>query len=384
MKILKYLLLMILGWVLVCQNPAALSQTNSGEVKLKDTPISKVRAELKNIFKLRWQDDQLKIDKVHWKTIAEKNRIRDPYASYFRRSRFPEDAKFISSLFHAVTSKLGSRGTSISSSGTAFTRTARSGDLNSTLSADTDFVELKFQEKSKSNQVLSLRISKDGQFRIMLLGGDEMLILEQMKKGKVRIVCDIGNGPRVYVGKSFRDFAKNDTTEMSTELGILMNHIGISKPILPMDQVVKKAVWAKLELLSNSDVQDQFDVLAKQLDAPRFSVRQTASLKINNKYDLFIVAISNELKKQSISPERKSRLRDIIRANSQSNQIADVIRGFELLDSPDYLIRLGQSDPQKKEMKILLDRLRKITKHDAGDQIADWAKWAAANSSNKD
>ena len=381
MKLLSYSLLiaiLLAGF----QTPGLQAQKkgstqDSKKIKLEESPLSKQSEHLKDIFKLQWKDEQLEIDKEHWKTVAKKSRIRDPYSSYFRRSRFPADAQHVSTLFHAVTSKLRNRGTSISSSGGAFTRVARSTELESKLSVDENNVVLEFQEQSDTNRMLSLRLTKDGKFRIMLLGDDELLILDQMKKGRVRIVCDIGNGPRVYTGKSFREFAKTDTTVMSTELGLVMEHFGIAKPILPMDQAVKKAVWAKLELLGNENIQQQFDALVKQLNSGEFTVRQTATDAINQKYELFVVAIGAEMKKPDISPECKSRLTTIIRLNARSNQIADVIRGFELLDSADYLIRLGQSNPEKPEMKLLIKQLRKITNHDAGDRIDDWVKWAS-------
>ena len=366
---------------LMAQKRTNQDNSQSSKIELGDSPISKARDQLKDIFRLRWQDDQLQIDREHWNTVAKQSKIRDPYSTYFRRTNFPADAKHISTLFHAISIKFGNRGTSLSSGGKSFTRTSRSTTLESRLTVNENFVTVEFQEIDKPRRSLSLRLNRDGHFRIMLLSQKEMLILEQAKSGSVRLVCDIGNGPRVFSGKSFREFARNDETPLSTELGILMEHFGIVKPILPMDQSVKKAVWAKLVLLSDNSVQAQFDKLVKQLDAPQFQVRQAAMNKINDKYDLFLLSIAAELKKESITPESKSRLSRIIKTNSRSNQIADVIRGFELLDSPEYLIRLGKSKPKNQEYKYLIDRLKKITSHDAGDRIEDWEKWAAEKKS---
>ena len=194
---------------------------------------------------------------------------------------------------------------------------------------------------------------------------------------------DAGNGPRALSGNSFRELVRRDGELLSNELGQIMTHFGITKPMLPHDEIVKKSVRARLELLHGMDASKSFNQLVDQFASQDFEVREQASRMINQKYDLYLSLISQKLKEPSVTPEVKIRLNRIVKQNARANQISDVIRGFELLDSAEYLIQLAEESVASKtdpDLPVFVaSRLKELTGQDFGNDLAGWKKWVNAN-----
>ncbi len=364
--------------VACCAVPSA-AQKSDADTGMEVGQLQKAKVELNDIFKLRWKDDQLQIDEDHWIAAAGKSTTRDPYARIMERGNYPKSAKYISQLFCNVATKLGARNRGMSSSGTnQMTRTMASGELNATLTVGTERCSIEFTELNKPGRTLSLRSYKDGRMTIMILGGKEMLVIDQTADGAIRIMMDAGKGPRALFGKSFRELARSQGDLLSTELGQMMDHFGIAKPMLPYDEAVKRSVRARLELLHGMDAEKTFKELVDQFRSSEFSAREQASIKIDEKYDLYLSLISRELKRDDLQPEARLRLSRIVKQNSKANQISDVVRGFELLDSPEYLIAIGLDEKQAddKNLKTFVSaRLKQITEQDFGQDLSAWKKW---------
>jgi hypothetical protein len=291
----------------------------------------------------------------------------------------PKEYESLATLFQGVTAKLGQRGMSGGSSGNSAHQTFSSGSAQGGLYLSRNDVRIQITEQEKPGRSFSFRTTKDGAFSFVISGGLSFLVIDQVKDGRVRVVFEGSQGTKVLSGKSFRDIVMNNGKLLAEELQPIVEHYGIQLPMLPHELTIKKSVMSRLLSLDGLDV-EKFERLCEQLGDKEFDTREKSTRELSENYDYFLPLINIKLGEEGVPVEVRMRLKRIIKSNSQSNQIAEVIRSFELLDSPQYLLSLiedkkvGANDKQAAN-EVVFKRLRKVTKKEFGNNVADWQKW---------
>jgi len=309
----------------------------------------------------------------------------------------PSETADLAKLFGEIGTRWGQRSMSGGSSGNVWHRSFTSASGSGEIRIRPGLIKLELTEASKPSRCLSYRDSLDGNFSITVFGGKTLLIIDQQSDGKIRVVFDVGNGVKAMTENSFRDFAVAHSQELATELLPLLQHFGIVPPLMPQDSIVVNAVHAQLKILEGID-EAKFDELCSKLNSKQFSDRESATTEINNNYELYLSLITAKLNTKDAAPEVRSRLMSVIAANSKSNEIADLIRSFQLTESPSYLLTLLKKaarspaeNPVVKETekseksnpglsnieikRLVIRRLQKLTGQKFGEDIQRWEAW---------
>ena len=276
-----------------------------------------------------------------------------------------------STAFFALTSNL-SGSLQRTSSGSKRTMKFRNPNMSASaqLTIPENDVQMLFGERKEPNRQLVLAQSDDGMFVFKYSGDDFLVELRQEKNGRVQLVRMLEEKKETYQGLDFVGLRKQHPEIIDQWLLPLMEHSGVSIPVLAENEEIVDAVLAKLEAFSQRA--DEFERLVKQLNAREYETRNMATEKIVANRSLWQGQIEKKLEQQQLPLETRVRLQSAMSLNHEESQVDQLIRDQDLLNSPEYLVSLlGVANANQS--KLIVRRLKQIT----GLPFSTAAQWRA-------
>ncbi len=365
----------------------ALSCQEESKLGFENGAFQTVTANLNAMFKLRTKKNGLALDRESWKSVpAELSRA---HAGMFDSADVSEDLKKLLGMFFNLRSVGGARGGGFGggSSGRAggrigvnfrFNNSAMSGSIDISDRALT----LILTELDGPRRNLMLIDDDEGKLKLILSGDDATVIINQKADGKLHITGIIGEQVAIGSAESFPELV--DRYPDFERIGVfdLLRHNGIKMPLLVSDTRVKQRVISRLVAMEQIQPA-KTEKLFADLDSDDFQVRDAATDTFSKNFETYAELIKEKQQEENLSFEVKSRLAQIIKKNSQQDEVSDLISSANLLGSADYLVSLIPKQDKEQVKQAIIRRLKQITKQDFGEDVIAWQQWIEQQRNHK-
>ena len=383
-------LLCICVWTLILVD---CSWSQSSDSTFADGPLQDVAPAMNELVRLKIVDRRLKL-RSDWggrNANASKQDLIDLEFEKLKKRGFDNAnaAQLAERIFRSSNSKspfskvffalAGGRSSSMhqSSSGSKKAMSFRSANLAAVAELRTsgNDIDLQIVERLEPKREFKLRQLGNGAFGLDYSGDDFSIRLDQKLNGRIELTRTINEKTESFQAADFIELRKKNLKIIDDWLLPLMEHVGVSIPMLADNQEIVAAVLTKLTNSSKS--KDEFERLAKQLDSESYDTRVLAGERIKANRNQWKELIEEKLKSEQLPLEVRARLLAVNTGGPNESQIDQIIRDQNLLNAPDYLIGLLSAADSGQE-KLIVDRLQQITgaRFERPDQWNEWLKKA--------
>ena len=216
-------------------------------------------------------------------------------------------------------------------------------------------IEMSFHEKTGPKRKCTVQQNDD--FLFEYAGADFLIKLAQKPDKSIELILKNGDESNTYTGEDYEDLVNQHTDVIKNELLPIFHHIGIGIPLTSDSKLVKDAVRLRLIGIHGSSARE-FKKLVAKLDSDYFEQREEANRILMDDLEKWRNQIEIELSKR-LSPEVRYRLTALIKGNQSENEVDQIIKNQELLNSADYLTTLfdGANEQQTGAINRQLQQL---------------------------
>ena len=294
----------------------------------------------------------------------------------FGGMRFHQQRPGVEKAFFAIPSQFGGMSRGSSGSGERRRLSFSTSDLSGIAMLANDDVRFAFEENGSSERSFELRDTGDGKVQFTFAYDQFFLRFLQTQKGATQLIWVNKDQVKVYTGDTFADFIQKNPAPTKQLLFPLLDRLGVKMPLDKMDPRLLSAVIARLERMhANED--EKVKQLVKDLDSDSFKTRKTASEELANGYQQWSDQIAKYASDSSLSPEGRTRLKEIIGSNDKS-EIEQFMDDQNLLESTPYLVKLLEVADDKQKA-LVAEQLKQVTGEEFGEDLEAWTQWLLKN-----
>lgn len=252
-------------------------------------------------------------------------------------------------------------------------------DMLGSLRVSGDSIRLAFQETAAAGRELRLSDDAAGEFTLTVNSHDLLVDFRQQSSGECRLIV-INEEVSVFRAADFAAFVEQHPAAVDGCLVPVLKAFGIGPPLLKSAPEVQAIVLALLEG-ERGETDERFEQLVADLDAASFETRTQATELLANEFPLWQERIQNRLlDRDSLSPEAIKRLRDILEAHAEKQDLFEFVERQNLTGSAGYLVWLLELSAAEHRPAVV-EKLQRLTGQTLGDDPAGWKKWLADSGS---
>jgi len=316
------------------------------------------RSAISNLLRLKWNGNQLALDRDHWdtafagKTVGD---IREDVDHLLQKkgaptSRADEDENAARMAFmrqrHNDQSNVERLFGELNQTGTG-SSSRSSGNGQVKISFDDGSIQARIDSRNGSFefQILEaagpgrlLRVADSPQGLLVMLVGDMVHRFHQSKNGEVRLVEVLDDEDVVTIkAASFAELYRDHPQVVEQRLIPLLDHVGIVPPASRFDPQIVDRLVERIAVDSN-EIRQEVMALVEDLDGNKFTKREAASEQLRENLDQyyeFLVPLQDET---SLSREARARIRKLLIEKPRATAELDVaISAMQLTSNQEYL-----------------------------------------------
>ena len=364
-----------------------------------DGALEEVSAEMEKLLELKWNGDNLALrrdwnERLKQEKAGDKDEgdelndeikkliergIPEQHAEQLakvklRQGMMQKSRPGVEKAFMAIPT----RGGSTSSGGSGDRRSLRfsSRELSGAAVVTNDNLRFEFTENNGDERNFKISDNGEGQIKFEFSFDNLFIRLVQSDTGKTQLIYIDNDQADVYVGDTFFEFMKLNPRVSEELLFPLLKRLGVKTPLGRKDPRILAAAIIRLERM-NAPNNKNVAELIKDLDSDSYQVRQAASKDLNKGYEQWSVTIKKHAEDTKLSLEARVRLKEIVDEKGE-NEIANLINGMRLLDSPDFLVSVLESANDTQKASVV-KQLEKVTDQTHGTDLQAWKKWLQEN-----
>jgi hypothetical protein len=209
----------------------------------------------------------------------------------------------------------------------------RSERMEARLSTTPSSFSFDFSENDARAAILRIREDEASGLSISTLG-DVTFRFQQAPDGAVDIVELAGDDAQRFKAPSFADFYRENVAYCELRFLPLLDHLGITVPMLRLDDQVIHCVIAELEAMQNRHAGDA-EKLVERLDSEQYAVREQAARELRDGIAIFAPSLKAALD-EPLSIEARMRIKSLLQ-DAKPSQTEDMIAALQLLSDVEYL-----------------------------------------------
>ncbi len=392
--------LVLLGCAVIvtaeAKKPATTIQ--AGEKKQVESGFEKgkfqdLTVRINGLLKLTWKGSALRLDRKHWEKDfegktkdealkmlkAERRGRRNMWGGgdwSVREAREMLDMNPVERAFKRLQSACGSNSSGSGSGGNHKYEYFRGGDLNGRIDIIGKSVAVTLEEINSPGRKIAVRDDGWGLLRIMVSDakGDLLLVAGQSSKGRFSVAHVSGDTVFAATGESFKDFYAKHQRYVDERFFPVLKHMGIIVPWGQYNPKVKQTVLAKIVGPLTPDQAARGKTLIEQLNDNSFKKRREATGILSAQFARYRELIEQAAKKKSNPPETASRLKKIVKENTEQGDIEKFVTGRKLTTDVGYLIWLIGDAPADDRAAVAAT-LQRLTNQKLGPDPVAWKKW---------
>jgi hypothetical protein len=383
----------VLRWSLVLVLVACVAQGRAGaegKGKLARGALQKYRKPISRLMKLTWTDGKLDLDEDHWNAAFRgmtkeeivkqltKDMMARGYPEKWAKEQAQEEADGpkLDLVFSQLQSAVGPGGSSSSSGMGKSSCSFRGDDLSGSYTKVWKNHTIRLNESESPGRIVTIEDKVDGTLNFSILdpSGELILVLRQNDDGKASLLHVQGHDVKRFKADSFVDIYRQNRKYVNETLFPMMKEFGVVPPMGLFDDRLVAAVVS--ELLGKMDKAEEQKVqkLIVQLDSEVYSLRKAATEELTCNFVRYRSQVEAALKRKNLSREARMRLEKVVADNPLADRYGKIISGMHLLEDPEYLIDL-LAIVKGKERTLVLERLKKLSGEDYGDDAEKWRAW---------
>ena len=385
----------------LASQPAPAGKTETAKKPgFEDGPLPSVSKIVKNILRLKFQGENLRLDRSQWdKPLTITDSRGQPVAQVQRNVILRGVAvggrgfvriqgmqigggSKLAVLFQQLRAAAGSGNFSSGSTGRQQQMSFTGQRLSASLTHSEDSLRFRIQEETAPSRTLELRASETGSLRITLVCPDAgvVVLFDQAEAGQVKLLHVAGSQVRRAEERTFLSYYRKNRRYVEDELLALLDHVGVGMAATPDSPRVAAAVLARLRSLAGRDEAADAARLIEQLASDSYAQRQQATQALSAEYSQYARYIQKALKDPASSPETISRLKKIVADNQHREPTARLVASLDLPSDAEYLVGLLEKTTGS-DRDLVAARLELVTKQKLGTDVKAWRKYLEGRSS---
>ncbi|MEZ6118838.1 MAG: hypothetical protein R3C28_20035 [Pirellulaceae bacterium] len=360
--------------------------------------LDNVRKEVAQLVKLKWDNERLALNRQHWSAEGfDAEAIQKAAARLLEEkgitvSQPDEDDPFFhernmgqrNSRLVTLMDRLRERCEALENGQSSSRGYSGGGDTHNVhfetahlackvISSPTD-VTFEISDRQLPMAQMRLDLQADNVLRIVYIDRDIVFSLRQDTDGSV-VYSEVSPAETIrHAAPSMTALYSQSPDLVEQRVFGLLGQVGVGLPLTRFNQQVVARVVELLERQSE-DTQAKVKQLLQQLDDDDYLVRQAASDRLAQVFDIWNEAIMDAVENPDLTIEAKKQISDLAdKYEVKLSEMDHLIHGMKLLDSPDYLFALTQHLPESQH-SLLFDRLRQCTRQDLGNDSQAWQAW---------
>lgn len=241
-------------------------------------------------------------------------------------------------------------------------------------------VRIVLEEEEAPARSLEVRDGGWGDLRIVLFDakGKLLLVVNQTGEGQFTVAHVTPGGALAATATSFEAFHARRRRYVQERLFPLLKHMGVVLPCTRYAPRVKRAVLDKMSRPLTPEQIERGRKLVQQLNDNSFKKREQATKALSANFRRYRDLIGEAMKRASTSPEALTRLRRIVAANADQDEVDQFVAARKLTEDIAYLIYLVQ-EVEAADRGTVVRALEGLTKQKLGPDPAAWKRWWSAN-----
>lgn len=235
---------------------------------------------------------------------------------------------------------------------------------------------VEFLETADNAAGIEVQADDLDEFTIRINGGLAPYYL-QVCQSKSKFSVQEVNGHTSYAGSGsdFESFCKNNPDFVQQSLIPALANYGFASPVTRFNATTRDHVFAILSP-ADDEALKSFQEAFKNLESTKYEERQAASKKLNSEFEKWKDVIRYAVGSDQFSLEVRSRLQKLIKDKSSEadRQLVALVAAGDLSNDAEYLVWLLGQAKEAKQTQNVIDKLKKLTEQDFGNDIAAWKK----------
>lgn len=342
----------------------------------QDGAIPSRRSELRALFKLRWKQDRLVIDREHWDEAfagQSKSDISREIDALLSEAGVPAPSERelarmrgrqlgesnLLRLFHELRGGGRNGAYGQSNAGEAVSAHFEDGLLRARLKSAPDSLQLSVEEVASPTRILRVSETR-GALEIVLLGNELIHRFRQEANGSVAIVEIFQDEVVKYSADSFAKLYASESRYVEDRFFALLDHLGIIMPVTRFDPEVVQQLLETLKT-SQDELFAEVSRLVAELDADRFSVREQAFGDLKERIEEFYPLLLSRQEDATLSAEVRARIGKLMKSTERDGKVSagSLVTAMQLTRDADYLNEVRDLVDDKGK-KIIDRRLKQL------------------------